>query len=196
MIGWNSRKGFRKRSQVVRHQPNPIYLIMFPKTLAIIGTAGRGDDAKKLTIDHWNEMVKVAEEIAKFEKATDLVSGGAAWADHVAVQLYFNKDIPLKLFLPANEDDLMTAQNYHAHFSMAIGRNTWKEVMGLKYESYGRFKDRNSKVAKFGNVFLAMTFGDGAVVKDGGTKDTVEKMLKRDINGYHLDLNTMKLYGL
>lgn len=172
---------------------------MFEKTLAIIGTAGRGDDAKKLTIDHWRDMIQVAKEITESEKIGDLVSGGAAWADHVAVELYLIEMsglLKLKLFLPANEDDLMTAQNYHAHFSMVVGRNTWKEVMDIKHENYGRFKDRNSKVAKHADIFLAMTFGSGPVVKDGGTKDTVDKMLKRGINGYHLDLHTMKLYGL
>lgn len=75
------------------------------------------------------------------------------------------------------------------------GRNTFQEVMevgGLHH--HGGFKDRNSKVAGEADVFLAMTFGCKNQVRNGGTADTVRKMRGRGISGYHLDLNTMKLW--
>lgn len=168
------------------------------KTLAIIGTAGRGEDKNKLTLDHWNIMIAIAEEVAAKEKALDLVSGGAAWADHVAVELHLKQPgrYPLKLWLPEKESDLIVAQRYHAEFSKVIGRNTWSEILRLERQHYKGFKERNTKVADMGDVFLAMTFGNGAEVKDGGTKDTVDKMIKNGARGYHYNLNTFKLYEI
>lgn len=78
-----------------------------------------------------------------------------------------------------------------------IGQPTWKEVMDVKdLHKHGGFKDRNTLVANAADVFLAMTFGNKREVRDGGTKDTVIKMLERPstVTGYHLDLNTCKLY--
>lgn len=80
-------------------------------TFAIIGTAGRGDDAKRLSKAHYDAMCIVAEGlIDQFGEnnypITTLVSGGAAWADHVAVNLFLKKKVPrLRLFLPCEWND-------------------------------------------------------------------------------------------
>jgi hypothetical protein len=58
------------------------------KTLGIIGTAGRGTDGRKLTADHFRFMCKTATLLIQNHKISRLVSGGAAWADHVAVEIY------------------------------------------------------------------------------------------------------------
>lgn len=171
--------------------------------LAIIGTAGRGDDAEKLTPAHWEYMVAMAYAHAMGNRFHCLVSGGAAWADHVAVELVRRTEIDfmLDLHLPRSADAQETAAKYHAKFSRAIGReDTAQEVRDIikrplvNLYVQGGFKDRNTRVAKSATHFLAMTFGDGARVKDGGTKDTVDKMLALGKSGWHLDLHTMTLH--
>lgn len=64
-------------------------------TVAIVGSAGRGDDGNKLTKDLFDKMSATAEEIivsAFWLNPADvvLVSGGAAFADHVAVRLFLD----------------------------------------------------------------------------------------------------------
>ena len=170
------------------------------KTLAIIGPAGRKEDAVKLTVKHWNAMCKAAIELVESNtRITSFVSGGAAWADHVAVRLasHYEGRYPLNLWLPAVNQDFQTAQYYHEKFSLVLGRDTWSEIFNapsLTYHSLGSFKDRNTKVAEAADHFLAITFGDGPNVKDGGTLDTVNKMRKRGVPGHHFDLNTFTLH--
>ena len=57
------------------------------------------------------------------------------------------------------------------------------------------FKQRNSLVAQADHC-LAMTFGDGPLLKDGGTADTMGKFLARPGHGnsYHFDLTAMRFY--
>lgn len=165
------------------------------RTLAIIGTAGRRDDADRLTTNHWWTMFSQAHLLADKEHVTRIVSGGAAWADHVAVALRGYYDV--KLFLPESESDLDTARYYHRKFSRVVGHDTFAEVSGvLDIVHHGGFKDRKTLVADSADVFLAMTFGDGATVKDGGTADTVRKMRRRGVPGYHLDLNDFTLHKI
>lgn len=165
------------------------------RTLAIIGTAGRRDDADRLTPEHWEMMVASARLVASEQSVTHLVSGGAAWADHVAVAL--RGTYVVKLFLPESESDLDTARYYHRKFSRVLGHDTFAELDEvLDITHHGGFKDRNTLVADSADVFLAMTFGEGASVKDGGTADTVRKMRRRGVPGYHLDLNDFTLHKL
>jgi hypothetical protein len=60
--------------------------------------------------------------------------------------------------------------------------------------NHGGFLDRNLLVAKDADIFLAMTFGNKNEAKDGGTKHTVNSMLKQGKRGWHLDLNDLKLF--
>jgi hypothetical protein len=172
------------------------------KTLAIIGTAGRKEDSKKLTLRHWDRMCDAAEKVIKLENITHLVSGGAAWADHVAIEVGLDLEIPTTIWLPEKEKDLEIASYYHKAFGKIIGGDTWDTVMlasaydNFTLKNFGGFKDRNTKVAEQADVFLAMTFGDREKVKDGGTADTVVKMQSRGIKGYHLDLNALKMYKI
>lgn len=166
------------------------------KTLAIIGTAGRQDDAAKLTVRHWNAMCHAAIALCDEESVTGLVSGGAAWADHVAVRIASHLGLPLTVWLPANERDYDIARYYHGMFTAKLKRDTWDEVLKCRCETFGGFKDRNSKVAEAAEHFLAMTFGDGPKVKDGGTADTVRKLQARGVPGHHFDLNSLTLHPI
>ena len=73
-------------------------------TVSIIGTAGRKSDGSKLNPKIFVDMVKTAldtiKNVWKLEDV-ELVSGGAAYADHVAVKLFLEQKIKklLKAFL-------------------------------------------------------------------------------------------------
>lgn len=162
--------------------------------IAIIGTAGR-DMSKRpyMTQALWEWMVKDA--ISRVPEDAHLVSGGAAWADHLAVHLFLTGHArALTLHLPAPFDGKFvgpkdsagtTANFYHLNFSMIRGVNSFIELARaidnaaeVTYESakvgYRSFKDRNSKVAK-ADTMLAYTFSNMSVPADGGTKDTWSK---------------------
>src|SRR6478736_3360926 len=152
------------------------------KTLAIIGTAGRGDDYNKLTPRHYWRMVDAARSIISRENITHLVSGGAAWSDWIVYEI---PDLPKKTYLPALDKDLQTAKYYHDRF---LAKVPGVAKMSGEIINHGGFLDRNLLVARDADIFLTMTFGSGAEVKDGGTKHTVNAMLKQGKLGYHLDL--------
>lgn len=131
-----------------------------PLLVAIIGTAGRKEDAVKMTKAVFDGMVREARRVLHEEWKLEpgqvrLVSGGAAWADHVAVTLWLQQQtdadaLPyagLQLYLPttfesngqlsratdngshdwrANPGQLMNYQ--HMQFSQKLGRNTLYEI--------------------------------------------------------------------
>lgn len=160
-------------------------------TLAIIGTAGRGEDANKLTAHHYQQMILAAKKVIELERVTHLVSGGAAWADFSAHE----SSLPKKIFLPSLPKDVETAKYYHRKFFEKVPDCTdFDDVQNAEIIHGGGFLDRNLLVAAEADIFLAMTFGNGNEVKDGGTKHTVDNMLKQGKFGYHLDLGTCRLW--
>lgn len=83
------------------------------KTIAIIGTAGRKEDGLRMSRELFDRMVTFSHIIIKDgfrqERPIQLVSGGAAFADHVEVRLWLSQketdpttDMKLKLFLPSH----------------------------------------------------------------------------------------------
>lgn len=174
-------------------------------TLSIIGCAGRKDDADRLSKEHFEAMCIVAgtliDQCEKNNYKIDtLVSGAAAWADHVAVRLFLNKKTPrLRLFLPAEWEDGVFRDNgvkdfiknpgettnyYHRQFQVKTGINSLSEIQSARNEGAELisvtkgFYARNALVAK-SDFILACTFGKGNEVKDGGTADTIRKYLYR-----------------
>lgn len=180
-------------------------------TFAIVGTAGRRDDASRLSDNHFKAMCECARLLLKQFEESDygvdtLVSGGAAWADHVAVKLFLNKEVPkLKLFFPcvfdlqAREYTLATvpsgdnpndrwfpgeiANSLHNRFSRKVGFNSLSEIYlaiqeGAETYVCKGFYARNAMVAQ-SDVILAMTFGDKEWLKEGGTAHTVMTYLNR-----------------
>lgn len=188
-------------------------------TLAIIGTAGRKDDAPKLTKEKYFAAMKVAKSVMESVNADTLVSGGAAFIDHIAVRL-FNAGLVknLTLHIPCKWDKKNkrykdtgefnsttnpggTANYYHKKFSEKVGFNSLEDIAAaIKKKAQvvvtEGFKERNSKVAEEADVILAMTFGNGAYIKDGGTADTVRKYFNKEgeLKGFHFDLNSMTLH--
>lgn len=174
---------------------------MNPQRYAIIGTAGRDKD-KPMTAEHYRFMVVDAKR--HIPKGAHVVSGGAAWADHIAVTLFlFGWAGAITLHLPAPFDRVVgkfvdsgfksaggTANYYHRLFSAAIERDTLHQINCVLADAgtspnvtvteelasvgIGGMFARNSKVAQCENM-LAYTFGIGNVPADGGTKDTWDK---------------------
>lgn len=195
-----------------------------PISLAVIGTAGRKDDGPKLSHDKFIEMSgKVATLLFKLagqgHQVHTLVSGGAAWADHVAVDLFLKHTADnLVLHLPAPYDfdkaqftdtgvvDFRsnpggTANYYHRKFlpdSLAQLGKALQTPKCAQTVSAGLF-ERNGRVA-MADAIVALTFGSERKLKDGGTADTFRKYLQLHNNSnrlaFHIDLNTMLCWPL
>lgn len=197
-------------------------------TFSIIGTAGRKDDEKKLSKDHFEAMCIVASGLLEQFKdsnypVTTLVSGAAAWADFVAVKLFLDKKAPkLKLFLPCEwagtrfyDNGIMAdakrnpggiANHYHSKFQKITHINSLAQIQTAQNEGAELipvdkgFFARNALVAK-SDFLLAITFGNGSEVKDGGTAHTVkcylDRVKKEGIfdKSFHYDLNSKMIYA-
>jgi hypothetical protein len=158
--------------------------------ISIIGTAGRKADAPRMSWALWLAMVKRAQELLQtYPKPWHLQSGGAAWADHVAVSLFLSGTADsLTLHLPASFNsassefegsrDAETSNYYHRLFSRhSTGqRNTMEGITkaikkGAAVTYSQGFFDRNNLVGKC-DVLIAFTFGSSNDPKDGGTAHT------------------------
>lgn len=161
------------------------------RVIAIIGTAGR-DKSIPMDIRHWDWMCKVLASDLKPEDV--LVSGGAAWADHVAVWAYLNglcKDLILHLpsvyrqgeFQGAYGTSGATCTYYHNKFRKTVGINSLQQINAAIEKGatvtqqpiamgYGAMANRNKLVARDCDHMLAFTFGEGDIPADGGTKMT------------------------
>lgn len=160
--------------------------------IAIIGTAGRGRQA--MTRELWDWMVDSAKY--KVPEGSHVVSGGAAWADHLAVELMLIGHAgQLTLHLPAPFEKCFigphgsagsVANFYHGHFSQVIRRRSLSDIekvlgmagVTMTHEPVSRdtsaMFNRNEKVARCEKL-LAYTFGRCGVPADGGTKNTWNK---------------------
>lgn len=148
--------------------------------LAIIGTAGRKEDQGLLTAQHYHRMtegaIKLISHLEIDPKELLVVSGGAAWSDHVAVNLVLLGVIApeqLTIYLPAplvyygfEADDQSnqrkkrtadTANYYHKMFSSKVGIDSLNELNRIKQLGtifdeegiVGGFHARNALVARF-----------------------------------------------
>ena len=129
--------------------------------VGIIGTAGRGEDGARITEADYKSLV---DYLGKAVKANDvLISGGAAWSDHVAVRLFLDGKVGgLVLHLPAKiiagpggkltfenggfNTAGSTANYYHSLFNKA-----------LKIESDASLKQIQEAIDRGATV----TYGDG-----------------------------------
>lgn len=166
-----------------------------PRTLAIIGTAGR-DKSEPMTAQLWAQMVNDAK--TRVRPTDTLVSGGAAWADHLAVRLYLDGDVQhLVLHLPAplvsgqfqgERESAASAGNYYhdlflrnagvpglAEIAAAINKGATVTEQPVS-RGYGAMFARNTLVARQADEVLAYTFGAGDTPADGGTKNTWDQV--------------------
>jgi hypothetical protein len=150
-------------------------------TIAVIGTAGRGADAGRVTADLWPLMERdCALRIAELAPALSappgslrLVTGGAPWADHLAVRLWrAGAGAGLRLCLPAAptdrgfdpEDPVGASMNAaHAAFEAATGVPGLAELRaarqaGAALSVHPGRSARNAAVAGDADAVLAYTF--------------------------------------
>lgn len=175
--------------------------------VAIIGTAGR-DKARTYDLDLWCKMWDDACKRFDQNKSYHLVSGGAAWADHLAVELFLSgRAEKLTLHLPAPFNEQRThhflgpensaasaANYYHDKFTKATGINSRYQIAeALKMAGctfteqpaaagYGGMFARNVLVARDAQACLAYTWGEGSEPADGGTKFTWDRVNGRKVH--------------
>ena len=168
--------------------------LVSPVKVSIIGTAGRKEDANKMSRALYFKMCRYAinylDKLGLQPEEVELISGGAAWSDHVAVSLYLNARAKnLILHLPAkftNSEDAPRfygnksaeiANHYHIAFSIKMKGTTMDGIrraldQGADAKAYKDFKIRNLEVAKC-DLMIAFTWGESKdKPKDGGTSHT------------------------
>lgn len=146
--------------------------------LGIIGTAGRQSDGALLNRESYAHMVAIAEQVARTHGVRALVSGGAAWADHVAVGLVALGTFEpraLTLHLPAGLRPDGTfeetrnggaSNHYHRLFRRSAAVRSAEELAavaakGATITVSDGFFARNARVADDADILLAFTFGEG-----------------------------------
>lgn len=169
--------------------------------VAIVGSAGRGEDAARMTKAVFNAVVAKCNEIVEAElrfaktqrKCLSLVSGGSAWVDHAAVVLFLKraKEMDLTLYMPckvlSNEFDKtaaagQTLNRLHKQCSEIVGRKTIAElvdastVRGSTFVVMDGFHRRNTAIATQCDILVAFSWEEGKEPKrGGGTWDTWQK---------------------
>ncbi|MHB1955641.1 MAG: hypothetical protein ACYCOU_18045 [Sulfobacillus sp.] len=152
-------------------------------TYGIIGTAGRKHFIDWLNQEVFDYMYSSAAEFIGKKVSGEwsrvhLVSGGAAWADHVAVRLFLSHpDAKLSLFIPAawknGKFESKTANWYHELFEKKTGIHSLAEieecrVKGAVLKNYDGFRARDLKIGTKSEWLLAFTF-DEKEPMTGGT---------------------------
>lgn len=149
------------------------------RRLSIIGTAGRRDDAARINRALYDKMYAETVRAIREWDIEEVVSGGAAVSDHLAVRAFLDGAVArLTLFLPAHFDrgrftpnphvrfnPGQTCNQYHAAFSRSCGLDSLAEIneaihQGARVEVFEGFHRRNSEVADNCTHMLAFTFGN------------------------------------
>ena len=162
--------------------------------VALIGTAGRKEDSTKLNRKLYQKILEdVRNRLNLIREPVHLLSGGAAYMDHLAVLAYL-RDFPnvesFEIFFPCKWDNGFEENKtggiskwYHEKFSLKMGgaKTTSIEQIqkainkGATYTEGKGFHARNIPVGK-ADYILAYTFGDSLYEpKDGGTNHTWNK---------------------
>jgi hypothetical protein len=182
--------------------------------VAIIGTAGRDKTvSKEMTSELFTKMIKKSKDIIENTFHLDpstviLVSGGAAWSDHIVIKLFMENYISNGLlYLPAQWDSNnkkyaedtscgKISNYYHKMFSNKIKTNTLEEIdscikNGLMIDvQFPGFFQRNSEIAK-SDYLIAFSWSDLDYPTTGGTADTWKKT--KTINKIHIPLNNLSI---
>ena len=155
--------------------------------IAVIGSAGR--QKVKLTFDQYNKMYNWLKKYLSLYKKDEieLISGGAAWSDHLSVRAYLDGFVgKLSLYLPCKwdfeKDQYMEKNNegimsnlYHKNFYKETGIKSCEELTlcmlsgaTIDDASNGYF-ERNRKVAKECDKLIAFTMSSSEYPAKGGT---------------------------
>ena len=171
--------------------------------IAIIGTAGRSSSQlAALNTVVFDEMTNLAMGQIRewgFENLSQviLVSGGSAWADHVAVRLFLDRIEEwggLQLFLPCrfSPDTKQfdstacgkSLNRYHEQQSSKMNRCSRQDLaaaiaLGAQVETIRKgFKGRNTAVANQADYMIALTFSSSADAPDHNSRGTLDTWSK------------------
>lgn len=160
--------------------------------ISVIGTAGRKPYTDLMTYDLYCNMYRklrtIITEVSPVYEERILVSGGAAYSDHLAIDAFKRIAPSLHLHLPAQFDlntmrfaeasrDGQTSNYYHDLFSKKCGFNSLDEIgsalqdFNCTSHVYNGFFARNIPVGRC-DILIAFTWGEGSIPADGGTKHT------------------------
>lgn len=144
--------------------------------IGVIGTAGR--DSRVLTKEHLRFARRRSISFLRERDAKCLVSGGSAWMDHVAVQLFDRGYVEqLVLCLPArllpsgrfeNTNEGRRLNELHQKCQEITGYPVFEELAriqelpGLTVHIDRGFAARNRRIARLSDHLLAFTFGHHA----------------------------------
>ncbi len=166
---------------------------------AIIGSAGRGDEALKFTSSAlFDRMVDRVEKVLTEELKLPLPfhflsSGGSAWSDHVAVALFLaGKARNLLLELPCKWDKAKSCfdckseegqrlNQLHRSFSRVRGVDSLAEIQaasklpGFMCQVRRGFLRRNDALAKECMYLVALGWSETGKPESGGTLYTWNK---------------------
>lgn len=151
-----------------------------------------------MTAALWKAMEEDCQH--RLQPTDHLVSGGAAWADHLAVLAFLEGTVTgLTLYLPApflteqgmfqdkgGRNAAAVSNYYHARFSQTLGLDAFATRRDIQEairrganvitqpfrQGYAGLFLRNALVAKAATDLLAYTFGENDAPTPGGTRDT------------------------
>lgn len=185
--------------------------IMIP-VVAIVGSSGRNEEEKLFTDDKlYHKMVDKAQSVIVNEfklKKFALVSGGAAWSDHVAVSLFLMEGAPcleLNLHLPCkfendqfeNSREGIIANELHRVFSKKIGHHSLKEIQearskaACQLHTHSGFLASNTEIAQSADYLIAFSWSRVDAPTKGGTLDTWNKFGKGEKKRKHISLYSL-----
>ena len=151
--------------------------------IGITGSAGRNEDRNIIKPFHYEHVYDFVKRFCEEQKSIpELVSGGAAWIDHVAVGLAKAEKYPLTLHLPCEwdaeqkrylqlpnpKDTGAIANHYHHAFSLLMtnyqSSNRTLHTIDEAIRNHATitvsnsFQERNIRVADV-DCLIAATFG-------------------------------------
>jgi hypothetical protein len=188
--------------------------ILNPIRIGIIGMSGRNVEQSLLTKSLFEQMYRVMVDFIEQRWSWNrvrLVSGGAAWSDHLAVALFLSKNpLGLTLYLPCEwiKDDHRPqfqdkgirspghiANHLHREFSKVLKRDSLSEleqarVLGAEFNTqYKGFLARNKGITSSVDVLVAFSWAKGSAPTHGGTLDTWRKCTSKE--KIHFALHTL-----
>jgi hypothetical protein len=164
--------------------------------LLTAGTAGRGSTISVLSLDVYDLMHIAHLSVIESYNVKTIVSGGAAWSDHLAVRAYLEGYIEsLRLNIPGAFDtnkcvfvtrdrkdnaNHIKAANYYHSLMEGKGIPSRKQIKeaiekGAQVYSYQDFFRRNIVSTQMSRRMVAFTFATGDTPADGGTKFTWDR---------------------
>lgn len=183
--------------------------------IAIVGWSGGRVVPSLQTRELFDAMVakarSVIESMALWE-TVHLVSGGAAWSDHVAVGLFLQGQAAgLTLHLPCTMADKFQdngdtrweknpgrlANARHRMFSSSTGIASLREILeaerrgAILRSGYDGFHSRNTAVANDCDVLIAFSWAKEDGPNEGGTMDTWKKAGRARVKRVHVSLASL-----